>query len=214
MSDDGTGDPPDTDPRAGGRSARRTVTLSLPTGNGLVRLVGALLVVVLVAIVVVEAVRLHDLSHDKSRLSQQLKDLSGVAPTTSASSAAGLSTLQQSALAAARTYATEFATYNYKDFNAQLALTESHSIDPFLTQYRTEAAPLRADIVKVKSVSTGKVISAGVASISPTTAVVDLFLNQTISNSASSTPRVESQRVEMTLTRRGSQWLISKVLLP
>ncbi len=194
--------------------ARRSVTVPLPSGNGLVRSIGALLVVLLIATVVVEAVRLHDLSHDKSTLSAQLRAVRGEAPTGGPSASTGLSDLERSALAAATTYTTEFATYNYRDFDSQLALTESHSIDPFLSQYKTEAAPLRKDIVNVKSVSTGKVVGAAIASISPTSAVVDLFLNQTISNNASSTPRVEPQRVEMTLSRRGSQWLISKVLLP
>jgi Mce-associated membrane protein len=93
-------------------------------------------------------------------------------------------------------------------------LTESHAVDPFLSQYKSKTAQLRSAIVKAQSVSTAKVIGAGVASSSSTTVVVDLFLDQTISNSGSPTPRVESQRVEMTLVHRGGSWLISKVLLP
>jgi hypothetical protein len=192
---------------------RRSVTVSLPSGRGLVRAVGALIVVVLIATMVVEAVRLHDLSNDKSHLAAQLNAAHGQAPDGTGSGA-GLSDVERSALAAAKTYATEFATYNYRDFDSQLALTESHSIDPFLSQYRSEAAPLRSSIIKVKSVSTAKVISAGIASISSTNAVADLFLDQTISNSSRTTPQVEPQRIEMTLTRRGGRWLISKVLLP
>jgi hypothetical protein len=56
------------------------------------------------------------------------------------------------------------------------------------------------------------VISAAIASISETQAVVDLFLDQTIVNTKGS--HVDAQRVEMTLVHRGSTWLISKVVLP
>ena len=200
----------------GAGSPRRSVTVPLPSGRGLTVSIAVLLVVMAVATIVVEAVRLHDLSHDKSKLRSQLAHLSGSIPTGTASDSSqqGMTTLQQSALAAAKTYAAEFATYNYKDFDSQLALVESHSVDPFLSQYKRETEQLKPDIVKAQSVSTGKVISAGVESISPTKAVVDVFLNQTISNSGSSTPRVDSQRVQMTLARRGDQWLISNVLLP
>jgi Mce-associated membrane protein len=156
-----------------------------------VRGIGILLVLLLIATVIVEAVRLNDSSSGKT-----------------------LSGFQRSALNAARIYATEFATYSYKDFDAQVALTESHAVDPFLSQYKSKTAQLRSAIVKAQSVSTAKVIGAGVASSSSTTVVVDLFLDQTISNSGSPTPRVESQRVEMTLVHRGGSWLISKVLLP
>jgi Mce-associated membrane protein len=206
-----------TEDNDNGDTQRRSVTVPLPSGRGLTVGISVLLAALLVATVIVEAVRLHDLSHDKSKLRSELAQLSGSVPTgtlISGSSPAGMTALQQSALTAATTYAAEFATYNYNDFDSQLALVESHSVDPFLTQYKRETAQLQPDIVKAKSVSTGKVISAGVASITPTKAVVDVFLNQTIGNSGSSTPRVDSQRVEMTLTRRGNQWLISNVLLP
>jgi hypothetical protein len=208
-----TEESPDLDQSPATASPRRTVTLAIPSGRGLVRVVATLLVLLLVATVVVEAVRLHDLSHDRSRLRSQLKTINGQAPQ-GGPAATGLSLLERGAITAATEYAIDFATYNYKNFDAQLALTESHSVDPFLTQYKNEAAPLRADIIRVKSVSTAKVISAGIATISPSRAVVDLFLDQTISNSASPTPKVEPQRVEMTLARRGGRWLISKVLLP
>jgi Mce-associated membrane protein len=170
---------------------RRSLTVPLPSGTGLARGIGALLVLLLVATVVVAAVRLGRASPGRS-----------------------LSGFQRGALSAATTYAAEFATYDYKDFNAQVALTESHSVDPFLSQYQAKTAQLRSAIIRAKSVSRAKVISAGIASISSTAAVVDVFLDQTISNSESTAPRVESQRVQITMVRRGDRWWLSKVLLP
>jgi hypothetical protein len=67
-------------------------------------------------------------------------------------------------------------------------------------------------LVKAKATSSAKIVSAGIASLTSTSAVVDLFLNQTITNSSGT--HVDAQRVEMTLQLQHNEWLISKVVLP
>jgi hypothetical protein len=123
-----------------------------------------------------------------------------------------LSPSARGAIAAATTYAADFATYSYGGLDAAFAKTESHSVDPFLSQYRNETAQLRATLVKAKASSSAKIVSAGIASLTSTSAVVDLFLNQTIINSSGT--HVDAQRVEMTLQLQHNEWLISKVVLP
>jgi hypothetical protein len=169
----------------------RSVTLRLPSMRVLIGLVAA---AALIAGSVVAGVRTHHLASQKDRLEHNL------------------SPFEQSALTAARGYAVEFATYRYDDLDSAFATTESHSVDPFLSQYRNETAQLRVTLMTAKASSSATVVDAGLAAISDTTAVVDLFLNQTINNTSGT--HVDAQRVEMTLVRRGSQWLISKVVLP
>lgn len=171
---------------------RRSLTVPLPSSAGLVWVVMTAIVAILVAALVVEAVRLHDSHHDSTKLS----------------------TSQRDAIATATTYAEQFATYDYQSLDRDFELTESHSIEPFLSTYKSETAQIRPQLERLKASSTGKVISAGIASITPTTAKVDLFLDQTISNSESARPRVDTQRVEMTMVRRNNRWLIQTVLLP
>lgn len=169
----------------------RSVTLRLPRLRVTLGVLAALLVV---AGLVVGGIRTHHAFAQNDRLSHEL------------------SPSAQSAIAAAKSYAVDFATYSYTDLDAAFAKTESHAVDPFLSQYRNETAQLRATLVKAKASSTASIVSAGIASLSDTTAIVDLFLNQTIKNRSGT--HVDAQRVEMTLQREHDEWLISKVVLP
>jgi Mce-associated membrane protein len=157
-------------------------------------LIGGLAAAALIAGAVAAGVLTHDLASSKSRLEHSL------------------SPSAQSAIATAKTYAIDFATYTYSDLDTAFAKTESHSVDPFLSQYRNETAQLRATLRKAKASSSATVDSAGIASLTADTAVVDLFLDQTITNSSGT--HVDAQRVEMTLQRQHDTWLISKVVLP
>ncbi|HVW79520.1 MAG TPA: hypothetical protein VHB69_01090 [Mycobacteriales bacterium] len=147
-----------------------------------------------VADLLVAAVRSHDVAASRSRLEHSL-------PPSA-----------RSAMQAAEIYAIDFATYTYGDLDAAFAKTEAHSIDPFLSQYRKETAQLRATLVQAKASSTATVVSEGVASLTADSAVVDLFLNQTVKNTGGT--HVDAQRVEMTLQWRNHTWLISEVVLP
>lgn len=149
---------------------------------------------VLMAGSVVAGVRTHHLANDKAELEHSL------------------SSYELSALDAARSYAITFASYKYDDLDADFAATEAHSIDPFLSEYRSTTEQLRETLTKARASSSAKVTSAGLASISEAQAVVDLFLDQTIVNARGS--HDDAQRVEMTLVRRDGKWLISKVVLP
>jgi Mce-associated membrane protein len=155
------------------------------------RLVGVLLGVVLIAglaaVAIISSVRLH---HQNV-----------------------LNHARRSAVAAATAYTTEFASYNYSDLQSNFAKTEAHSVDPFRTQYRTITAQIQADVVKVKAMSSAKILSAGVVSVTPSRAVVDVIFNQTITN-AVAPPRVDHERGQMTLVRKNGHWLISAFSLP
>lgn len=181
---------------------RKSVTLTLPSSRVVLRLLGLVLVLALVATVVIESIHIHDL--DKSNSSSSL-------PPLQTGTTTGLDAASRGAIAAASSYAQAFATYNYLHLPQDFAVTEAHSVDPFLAEYKKETSLIQPNLVKAKSSSTGSVKSAGIVSITPTTAVVDVFLDQTIMNAGSSKPRVDSQRVQMSLTRVDSEWKISKV---
>jgi hypothetical protein len=165
-------------------------------------------VVLAIAGVVVGGVRTHHAFATDDRLSHEL--------TTSRAQleqrASEMPTLGVSAVTAAQSYAIDFATYTYDNLDAAFAKTESHSVDPFLSQYRNETAQLRATLVKAKASSSATIVSAGLVSLTATSAVVDLFLNQSITNSSGN--HVDAQRVQMTLQFEQGEWLISKVVLP
>jgi len=157
--------------------------------------IGVVAAAALIADLVVAGVRAHDLVSKNDRLQHQL------------------SSFELGALHAARDYTVTFATYRYDELDADFAATEAHSVDPFLSQYRSRTAGLRSTLVAAKASSTAKVISAGLASISANGAVVDLFLDQTIVNIRGAQPAT-TQRVKLTMVHRNGKWLISNVELP
>jgi hypothetical protein len=171
----------------------RSVTLRMPSTGLLRGLIGVLVAAALVAGSVVAGVRTHDLESKSKRIDEGLSYVRGV-------------------LNVARGYAITFATYRYDDLDADFAATAAHSVNPFLTQYRDLTAQIRPGLQKARSSSTAKIVSAGVSSITLTSAVVELLLNQTITNKKGT--RTVAQRVEMTLVRRDNHWLISNVVLP
>lgn len=179
---------------------RRSVTLTLPSARSLLRGLAAVIILALVVTVIVESVHIHHL--DASRSASSPVQLNA---------AAGLDATSRSALAAATGYAEAFATYDYRHLAQDFAVTEAHSVDPFLSEYKKETAAIQPNLAKLKSSSTGKVRSAGVVSVGPTTAVVDVFLDQTIVNSAAPKPRLDPQRLTMSLSRVAGQWKITKV---
>jgi hypothetical protein len=188
---------------------RRSVTVTLPSRGGLLRGLLAAVVLALIATVVIEAVHIRHLSQAKSRLSVALLR----AQAGAASSSSSLDATRASALSAATTYTQQFGTFSYQHLPQDFAATEAHSTEPFLSTYRKETAQIQADLVKLKSISTGRVLGAGVASVTPTTAVVDLFLDQTIVNSAQPKGHLEQQRVEMSMKLVAGRWLITNVKL-
>jgi hypothetical protein len=184
---------------------RRAVTIPLPSGRSALRALLAVVFAALIATVVIESVHIHN---EPARPGQPVSQ-----PIPPAASS--LDALRESAVTAATGYATTFATFDYRHLSQDFAATEAHAAEPFLSEYKKETASLRRYDLRLKTVSTGKVLSAGVVSVTSTSAVVDLFVDQTTMNSARSKSLVQPQRMEMTLTRgsANSEWKISKILL-
>lgn len=171
---------------------RRALTIPLPSSRALSVAWPVVTAAAVVAVIVIGALRLAGVGGGDS-------------------GAADLAARQRSAVSTATRYAAAFATYDYRHLDRDFAATESHAVNPFLDQYRRETGQIRNELVTAKSRSSGKVLSAGLVSLRSGTAVVDIFLDQTIRNARSAQPRTEPQRVQMTLTLRAGRWLISNV---
>ena len=126
-----------------------------------------------------------------------------------------LESARTSVLTAARTYAIDFTTYDYRNLDAGFARTEAELTGTFKTQYTSTAKALKATIQKYQSVAKATLQQVGVTSATTSDAVVMAFVDQTITNTTSTTPTVERLRIRMTLHRKGSgPWLISDLQLP
>lgn len=130
------------------------------------------------------------------------------------SQADSVDSLRESALAAAKQDAVDFASYNYTTLAADFARARSHLTPDFAAKYDQISAQLREVIVQYRGESKATVLAAAVQSVAPKQAVVLLFVDQTITTNQSKTPRVDRNRMQLTMQRtKGGGWLISDLLL-
>lgn len=124
-----------------------------------------------------------------------------------------LETARADALHAARDYATDLSTYDHGDLDGNFAAVTANSTGPFAAQYRQVSANLTELIKQNKAVSRGTVQTAGVAQASPDRAVVTLFVDQEITNTNNPQPRIDRNRMQMSLVRQDARWLVDDIKL-
>ena len=128
-------------------------------------------------------------------------------------SAAGVDGARTSALSAARTYAADIASYDYRRLNQDFGVVLAHSTPSFRKSFGKSSAELKSTLVKFHATAKATVVAAGVVSVSADHAVVLVFLEQTVTNSAQKSPTTDRSQVEITLVRSGDNWLIDQVTL-
>ncbi|MBB3664853.1 Mce-associated membrane protein [Prauserella sediminis] len=117
------------------------------------------------------------------------------------------------ALAAAERYAVDLSSYDHEDLDGNFRTVQSNATGQFGQQYRQVSENLTTLLKQHKATSEGNVVRAGIAEAGADRAVVLLFVDQTISNTNTDQPRVDRNRMEMTLVRHEDRWLVDKVTL-
>ncbi|MER7083222.1 Mce-associated membrane protein [Saccharopolyspora kobensis] len=120
---------------------------------------------------------------------------------------------RRTALEAARTYAADLSTYDFTSLNRNFAAITANSHGQFAEQYREISASLTELIRQNRAVSKGSVLSAGIAEADLQRAVVTLFVDQEITNVNNPQPRIDRNRMQMTLLRVEERWLIEDIKL-
>jgi Mce-associated membrane protein len=123
------------------------------------------------------------------------------------------------ALSAARTAAPAILSYDYRHLDRDFAAALSHLTGPFRDEYRRTTSTVVAPTAKqyhgvVKATvaqPAGGEQAASVVSASPGKVVVLLFMNQLTTSTRLDTPRLDLNRVRMTLTHTADGWKISAV---
>lgn len=117
-----------------------------------------------------------------------------------------------SAVAAAKAYSSDVATYSYLHLRRDFGRVESESTASFRRTFIQSSRSLRKVLVQYKAVATAKVLRVGVESISSSNAVVLLFVNQSVKNTAQGVS-TDTNRIEVTLVRSGNRWLLQNLKL-
>jgi Mce-associated membrane protein len=120
---------------------------------------------------------------------------------------------RQEATAQARTAAVALTSYDHttlrKDFGAVRAL----ATDPFASQFAKASARLTEVLEKYQGTAQGKVIRAAASTGDANRVEVLLFVDQTVTSSLQERPRVDRNRIAMTMVRTPDGWRVSEAEL-
>jgi Mce-associated membrane protein len=115
------------------------------------------------------------------------------------------------ALVAAKTFSAELSTYDYHHLDSDFGAVVNHSTGKFKTDFSKASKDLEPLITKYQATSAGKVSAAGVSDATTDRATVIVFVDQTVRNTNSPQPRVDRNRLRLTLTHASGSWLVEKV---
>ena len=124
-----------------------------------------------------------------------------------------LNTARTSALAAAKSYMVDLASYNYKHLDQDFGKVLAESTPTFKQNFTQSSEALKTAIVKYDGSASANVVGVGLVSATTSRAVVMVFLNQTVDNKLQKNKPTTESRVDITLVRSGGRWLIEQVTL-
>jgi Mce-associated membrane protein len=117
----------------------------------------------------------------------------------------------RAALAVAQSYAVTLTSVDTKDIDHNFAQVLDGATGEFKDMYSQSATQLRQVLIDNKAVSHGTVVDAAIKSTTKTKVEVLLFVDQSISNVVNPEPRIDRNRVEMTMELIDNRWLASKL---
>jgi Mce-associated membrane protein len=115
-----------------------------------------------------------------------------------------------SARDAAILLASDLATYDYRDLGGNFRHVGANATPRFEDQLRQLSEELGPELQQTRAVATATVLSAGVVSADTGKAVVAVFVDQTVTNTLSPSPRTERSRMELTLLKQGGVWRLDQ----
>ncbi|MUL67082.1 Mce protein [Mycobacterium sp. CBMA 234] len=118
----------------------------------------------------------------------------------------------EAALTAAKDYAVVLTTLDAKNIDENYRRSLDGATGEFKDAYSQGANQLRQVLIDNKASGTGVVVAAAaVKSATPDKVEVLLFVDQSITNAANPSPRIDRNRIDMTMEKVGDRWLASRV---
>ena len=115
------------------------------------------------------------------------------------------------ALQAAKDYAVVLTTLDAKNIDENYRKSLDGATGEFKDAYSQGATQLRQVLIDNKASGTGIVVAAAVKSATPDKVEVLLFVDQSITNANNPSPRIDRNRIDMTMEKVGDRWLAGKV---
>lgn len=120
----------------------------------------------------------------------------------------------QQALAAAQQYAVILTAVDTGHLDQNFAAVLDGATGEFKDMYSQSSAQLKQVLLDSKAKADGKVIAAGIKSASADKVEVMLFLDQSVTNALNPEPRIDRNRLILTMQKVNGRWLASNVELP
>ncbi|HKN98872.1 MAG TPA: hypothetical protein VJX10_17265 [Pseudonocardiaceae bacterium] len=117
------------------------------------------------------------------------------------------------ALSSASAYAVDLTTYDYRHLDTATDIVAAQSTPAFARQYRQTSQSRAAALRAQHSVSSGITVATGLQDETPTTAHVLVLVDQSVTNVSTPQPRTTRSALKLTLTRSGTRWLLSDLVL-
>jgi Mce-associated membrane protein len=116
---------------------------------------------------------------------------------------------RENGIAAATTGVATVLSYDYRHLAGDFKKAEGLLTASFRKKYdKTTAAAVEPLAAKYKAQSSAQVNAAGTVSIGVSRVVVLVFVDQTVTNSQLSAPRLDRSRINVTMVHQGDRWLI------
>lgn len=117
----------------------------------------------------------------------------------------------EAGLQAAKDYAVVLTTLDAKNIDENYRKSLDGATGEFKDAYSQGATQLRQVLIDNKASGTGIVVAAAVKSATPDKVEVLLFVDQSITNANNPSPRIDRNRIDMTMEKVGDRWLAGKV---
>lgn len=118
---------------------------------------------------------------------------------------------ERAALAAGRTAAVAFTSYDYRHLHQDLGRVQDMSTGPFRKQFTSALSALTDGISAAHGVSVGTVVDAGLVTSDPDRVVVMAAVDAVVRNTASTSASTRRYRLKITLSHDSGSWLISDI---
>jgi Mce-associated membrane protein len=111
---------------------------------------------------------------------------------------------------AAVVFAQDLASYDYRDLGGNFRRVRAASTPHFAGQLRQLTEEVGPSLQQSRAVAKATVRSAGVVRSDAGSAVVAVFVDQTVTNTTTPEPRTERSRMELTLVKQGGVWWLDQ----
>ncbi|GAB3695629.1 hypothetical protein [Saccharopolyspora tripterygii] len=118
-----------------------------------------------------------------------------------------------SAKEAAQRYAVDLSTYDYQRLDDNFAAVTANAHGQFAQQYKQVSASLTELIRQNQAISRGTVLTAATVEADQDRAVIALFVDQEITNKNNPEPRIDRNRMQMTLVHEDDRWQVEGIQL-